>query len=283
MTMTVPILDLVQDAAISPECAYEPHWGLELRPFENVPDPRFYVPSAKHETAKQLVLYGIHARKGIVMLTGEIGCGKTLMSRALILSLPRARYEIGLVANPSIPQNEFLGEILFQLGLESAGTKSEQLRRLNDRLLANYHRGVDTIVVVDEAQAIEHDHLFEELRLLSNFQLNDRFLMTLVLLGQPELRERIARIPQLSQRVAVQYHIERFNRAETKAYILGRLAAAGCAQNVFSSGAITLIHNQTGGVCRLINSLCDLCLFFGSVAGVHRVGRSLVERIGRGA
>jgi general secretion pathway protein A len=281
--MTVPMLDAVQDAAMSSECTYEHHWGLELRPFENVPDPRFYVPSAKHETAKQRVLYGIHTRKGIVMLTGEIGCGKTLMSRSLILSLPRSRYEVGLVANPSIPGNEFLGEILFQLGLESAGTKAEQLRRLNGQLLANYHRGVDTIVVVDEAQAIEHDHLFEELRLLSNFQLNDRFLMTLVLLGQPELRERIARIPQLAQRVAIQYHIERFNRAETKAYILGRLAAAGCARNVFSSEAITLIHNQTGGVCRLINSLCDLCLYFGSIAGRHRVGRALVQRIGSGA
>jgi general secretion pathway protein A len=217
------------------------------------------------------------------MLTGEIGSGKTLMSRSLILNLPRSRYEIGVVANPSVPDNEFLGEVLFQFGLSPAGTKTEQLRRLNDQLLVNYRRGVDTVLVVDETQAIEHDHLFEELRLLSNFQLNDRFLITLVLLGQPELRERIARIPQLAQRVAIQYHIERFNRTETKAYILGRLAAAGCTRHVFTSGAITLIYNQTGGVCRLINSLCDLCLYFGSMAGVHRVGRSFVQRVGRDA
>lgn len=280
MNMSVPMLDAVQDVALPPVCRYERHWGLDLRPFENVPDPRFYVPSMKHETAKQRVLYGIHTRKGIVMLTGEIGSGKTLISRSLILNLPRSRYEIGVVANPSIPDNEFLGEILFQFGLNPAGTKTEQLRRLNDQLLMNYRRGVDTILVVDEAQAIKDDQLFEELRLLSNFQLNDRFLMTLVLLGQPELRERVARIPQLAQRVAIQYHIERFNRAETKAYILGRLSAAGCARNVFSSGAITLIYNQTGGVCRLINSLCDLSLYFGSIAGVHRVGRSLVQMVG---
>jgi general secretion pathway protein A len=258
--MTVPLVDSLQHLDLSPEYTYDRHWGLDLRPFENVPDPRFYVPSAKHETVKHRILYGVHTPKGIVMLTGEIGSGKTLMSRFLILNLPRSRYEVGLVTNPSMPGNEFLGEILFQLGLGATGTKAEQLRRLNDQLLANYHRGADTIVVVDEAQAIEHDHLFEELRLLSNFQLNDRFLMTLVLLGQPELRERVARIPQLAQRVAIQYHIERFNRTETKAYILGRLAAAGCTRHVFSSGAITLIYNQTGGVCRLINSLCDLCL-----------------------
>ncbi len=276
----MPILGAVQELSTLPESAYERHWGLHLRPFENVPDPRFYVPSTKHETAKQRILYGIENRKGIVMLTGEIGSGKTLMSRSLILSLPRSRYEIGLVANPSIPGNEFLGEILFQFGLSATGTKAEQLRRLNDQLLANYRRGVDAILVVDEAQAIQQDHVFEELRLLSNFQLNERFLMTLVLLGQPELRERVARIPQLAQRVAIQYHLERFNRAETKAYILGRLAAAGCHREIFSPGAETLIYNHTGGVCRLINSLCDLCLYFGSIAGAHRVGRSLVQQAG---
>lgn len=275
--MTVPLVDAVQDLDRSPERTYERHWGLDLRPFENVPDPRFYVPSAKHETAKQRILYGIHARKGIVMLTGEIGSGKTLMSRSLILSLPRSRYEIGLVANPSIPGNEFLGEILFQLGLDPAGTKAVQLRRLNDQLLANYRRGVDTILVVDEAQAVEQDDVFEELRLLSNFQLNDRFLMTLVLLGQPELRERVARIPQLAQRVAMQYHIERFNHEETRTYILGRLAAAGCRREIFTPDAMTCIHGRTNGVCRLINTLCDVCLYLGSLEGVRYVDRSLVE------
>lgn len=275
--MTVPLVDAVQDLDRSPERTYERHWGLDLRPFENVPDPRFYVPSAKHETAKQRILYGIHARKGIVMLTGEIGSGKTLMSRSLILSLPRSRYEIGLVANPSIPENEFLGEILFQLGLDPSGTKAVQLRRLNDQLLANYRRGVDTILVVDEAQAVEQDDVFEELRLLSNFQLNDRFLMTLVLLGQPELRERVARIPQLAQRVAMQYHIERFNHEETRTYILGRLAAAGCRREIFTPDAMTYIHGRTNGVCRLINTLCDVCLYLGSLEGVRHVERSLVE------
>lgn len=280
--MTVSVAEAVQGSPLSVDCAYERHWGLDVRPFENVPDPRFYVPSAKHEAAKQRILYGIHTRKGIVMLTGEIGSGKTLMSRSLIQSLPCSRYEIGLVANPSISACEFLGEILFQFGLEPTGAKAEQLRRLNEQLLANYHRGIDTILVVDEAQTIEHDHLFEELRLLSNFQLNDRFLLTLVLLGQPELRERIARIPQLAQRVAIQYHIERFSRRETKAYILGRLAAAGCHREIFSPGAIRLIYNRTAGVCRLINSLCDLCLYFGSLAKAPYIGRGLVKRVGEG-
>lgn len=269
----------IQDHSLTQGSAYESHWGLRLRPFENVPDPKFYVPSAKHETAMERMLYGIHARKGIVMLTGEIGSGKTLLSRAVILKLPRSRYEIGLVSNPTIPGNEFLGEILFQLGLDPHGTRVEQLRRLNDQLLANYHREVDTVVVVDEAQAIEHDRLFEELRLLSNFQLNDRFLITLVLLGQPELRGRIACIPQLAQRVAIQHHIEYLDRTETKAYILARLAAAGGEGSIFSSSAISSVYHRTGGVCRLINSLCDLCLYVGRVSEARQIKRSLVEKV----
>ncbi len=278
-------VSLTETAAVSSgpmDWAYEPHWGLALRPFENVPDPRFYVPSTKHEAARKRILYGIHGRKGIVMLTGEIGSGKTLMTRSLILSLPRSQYEVGLVANPSMPEGEFLGEILFQLGVDPTGSKAQQLRRLNDQLLANYHRGIETVILVDEAQAIEQDGVFEELRLLSNFQLNDRFLMTLVLLGQPELRQRVADIPQLAQRVAIHYHLERFNRAETKAYIHGRLAAAGCTREIFSPAAVTLIYTYSGGVCRLINSLCDLCLYAGSLAKASRIRRGVVKRIGEG-
>lgn len=267
------------DKPLTQGSLYESYWGLHVRPFDNVPDPKFYVPSVIHESAMASLLYGIQSHKGIVMLTGEIGSGKTLMTRAVILKLPRARYEIGLLSNPTIPGNEFLGEVLFQLGVDPGGSRVEQLRRLNDQLLDNYQQGRETVVVVDEAQAIEHDRLFEELRLLSNFQLNDRFLLTLVLVGQPELFDRIAGIPQLAQRVAIHYHIGRLDRTQTKSYIVARLAAAGSTQRIFSSGAMSAIFQRTGGVCRLINSLCDLCLHFGSVAGVRHVRRSFVERM----
>lgn len=276
---TMPRAEPIRESEPTPARTYEGHWGLALRPFENVPDPRFYVPSAHHEAAKERIRYGLYGRKGLVMLTGEIGSGKTLLSRSLILSLPPSRFDVGLVTNPSVSRGELLGEILFQLGLDGAGSKAEQLRRLNERLLANYRRGVDTVLVVDEAQAIRDEQTFEDLRLLSNFHLNDRFLMTIVLLGQPELRARVAQIPQLAQRIAVRYHLERFDRTETKAYIRGRMAAAGCERDIFSSGAMAMIYTETGGVCRLINSLCDLCLHVGSVTGARRVGKGLVRQV----
>ena len=111
-----------------------------------------------------------------------------------------------------------------------------------------------------------------------NYQLNDRFLLTLVLLGQPELRERVARIPQLMQRMAVRYHLERFTVEETQVYIQGRLAAAGCLRALFTSDAVEVIHQHTGGVCRLINALCDLCLFSGAQTQADQIDRMLVRQ-----
>lgn len=266
---------LIAEPLTSP---YESHWGLQAHPFENVPDPRFYVPSLKHETARQRILYGVQARKGAVMLTGEIGSGKTLLSRALICNLPRLKYDVGLLANPSIPEKQFLGEILYQFGLPVGGSKAVQLRRLNDHLLSNAQQERDTVLVIDEAQTILEDRIFDDVRLLMNYQMNDRFLLTLVLLGQPELRERVARIPQLMQRIAVRYHLERFTAQETQVYIQGRLAAAGCTRALFTPDAVEAIHQRTGGVCRLINALCDLCLFSGAQEHAEQIDRTLVRQ-----
>lgn len=280
--MTLCIQDPAPPAEGSSGSSYESHWGVSARPFDNVPDPRFYVPSAQHETAKDRMLYGITGRKGLLMLTGEIGSGKTLMIRALVRQLPATGYEIGLIANPSISRAEFLGEVLFQLGVQSGGSQAEQLRRLNDQLLANHRRGVDTVLMVDEAQAIQDDGIFEDLRLLSNFQMNDRFLLTLLILGQPELRERITRIPQLAQRVALYSHLRPMTKTETRTYIAWRLAVAGGTTGTFSSGAVGLIYHYSRGVCRLVNALCDASLHAGCRAKAPRITRGLVRRVAAG-
>ncbi len=243
---------------------YTAYWNLTAPPFENVPDPTFYFPSEKHEGARQRLLYGVKAKKGIVMLTGDLGCGKTLISRALLQALPSPDYDIGLVVNPALPFMDFLAEVLYQFGLDSTGTKVQLIHRVNDRLLANHHQKRSTVLVVDEAQSIQDDRIFEDLRLLLNFQLNHDFLMTMVLLGQPELKERVQANPQLSQRIGLRYHLAPLTAEETHQYIRFRIRIAGGDPNVFSNEAVSVIFRQSGGVSRLINALCDTCLFLGA-------------------
>ncbi len=257
---------------------YEEYWGLQAPPFENVPDPKYYFPSIKHEEALHRLLYGVEARKGAIMLTGEIGCGKTLLSRALILHLSRKKYDIALIADPSISVAELLKELLYQLGIEGSGSKVDLLHRLNNRLLDNMKKGTDTLLIIDEAQAIRDDQIFEELRLLLNFQLNDRFLLTLVLMGQPELRERVLGIRQLSQRVAIRYHLAPFSSDETCQYILARLKRAGCTRDLFTKYAILRIFQQTEGIARNVNTLCDLCLLLGFMDKADKIDVAIVER-----
>lgn len=258
--------------------AYEQFWGLQTRPFDNVPDPRFYFPSAKHETARQRMLYGIEARKGALLLTGAIGSGKTLLSRALVLALHPSHYDMALVTNPALPVEEFLAEIAYQFGLSPEGTKLELTHRLHDRCLQNYQQGLATVLIIDEAQSIPEDRIFEELRLLLNFQLNHQFLLTLLLMGQPELADRVHEILQLDQRIALRCALLPFDEAETRAYINARLRAAGTTRNLFSKDAESEIHRQSGGVCRVINSICDLCLLLGALDTVDCVTPPLVEQ-----
>ena len=260
---------------------YLDHWQLSAPPFENLPDPSFYFPSGKHEDARQRLSYGVQTRKSMIMLTGEIGCGKSLLSRDLIQNLPQARYDIGLIVNPSLPAADFLAEVLYQFGLESGGPKVDQIHRINDRLLANHQAHLTTILIVDEAQSIQDDHIFEELRLLLNFQLNNQFLLTLVLLGQPELKERVDKIPQLSQRVAVRYHLTPFDFEETSQYIRSRLNLVGGAADIFTKDAAFEVFQHSRGVCRVINTLCDACLFLSAQEQLPQINASLVKRASR--
>ena len=260
---------------------YEAHWGLELPPFENVPDPKFYYPSAKHEEGLRRMLYGIEARKGAVMLTGEIGCGKTMLSRTLVRQLPIERYEIALITSPSLfePQ-EFFRELLYQFGIEASGSKLELVRGLNEYLLSNLKRGKDAVLIIDEAQTIKNDDLFEELRLLLNFQLNDRFLLTLVFIGQPELNKRVNALPQFAQRIGVRFHLSSFDQEGTTRYIEFRLGVAGAeGRQVFSKEALEVIFLTTGGVPRNINKLADLCLLNGFLERKEQVDGDLVNRV----
>jgi len=260
---------------------YTIYWELRTPPFDNVPDPRFYVPCSQHDAAHKWLSYGIQARKGMLLLTGDIGCGKTLLSRRLILGLPPAQYDVALVANPALSPSELLDAVLSQFGLDLMRSKAGRLQRLNDRLELNAQSGISSVLVVDEAQAMESVKAFEELRLLTNFQLNDRFLLTVVLIGQPELRHRVAEIPQLNQRIAVRAHLGPFTAEETTSYITARIGAATHRTDVFTKEAIAVIYEQSKGIGRLINTLCDRCLFAGAIEKVSEIDGHLAQRAGQ--
>ncbi len=260
------------------ERSYLGHWGLAELPFENVPDQKYYFPSPMHEEALHRLLYGIETQKGALMLTGEIGCGKTLLSRSLLSQLSSQHYDLALIANPSLEVNQFLSEVLYQLGIQSSGPKVELIHRLDNRLLENHKRGLKTVLVVDEAHIIHDELLFEELRLLLNFQLNNRFLLTLVLIGQPELNERVLAIKQFAQRISIRYHLGTFNADETAQYVRFRLRSASYVKEIFTPNALLQLFKHSGGIPRNINTLCDLALLIGYMEHATKIDAPTVER-----
>lgn len=240
---------------------YESYWGLDRKPFDNVPDPRFFFRSQMHEEAHLRLLYSLKENKGGAMLSGEYGCGKTMLIRLIISEIAEAGYEIAFINNPRWKPDEMWQEILYEFGEEQEmGNDSAAYRVLGDLLYRNVERGLSNLVVVDEAQLIREDSIFEELRLLLNFQLEDRFLVNLFLVGQPELRERVMAIPELDQRIAVKYHLYPFNQEDTRAYIKFRLGTAGLEAFPFTDEAVEETHKLSMGSPRRINNVCDMAL-----------------------
>ena len=259
---------------------YEAYWQLSEPPFDNSPNPKFFYLSPEHEEALVRLVYTVRHRKGCGMLTGEYGCGKTTLSRALIQRLEAERYEIGLLTNPSWNATDFLREALYQLGVESREkSKSELLHLLNDVFFRNYRDGRDTVIIVDEAQLIADDAVFEEVRLLMNFQTDDRFLVTLLLIGSPELRERVRRLKHLDQRITIRYHLNTLDYTHTAAYVTHRLKMAGRATPIFTEEAIKLIFDFTRGTPREINNLCDVALLVGYTKRAKEIGEKIVAEV----
>jgi type II secretory pathway predicted ATPase ExeA len=259
---------------------YEAYWELTEPPFDNSPNPKFFYLSPEHEEALVRLVYTVRHRKGCGMLTGEYGCGKTTLSRALIQRLEAERYEIGLLTNPSWSATDFLREALYQLGTETPERhKPELLHLLNDLFFRNYRDGRDTVIIVDEAQLIEDDAVFEELRLLMNFQTDDRFLVTLLLIGSPELRERVRRLKHLDQRITIRYHLNTLDDTHTAAYVAHRLKMAGRTAPIFTEEAIKLIFDFTRGTPREINNICDVALLVGYTKRAKEIGEKIVAEV----
>jgi len=258
---------------------YLEHWGLKEFPYENVPDPRFFYLSHSHEEALSRLLYAVKMKKGGAMLSGDIGCGKTTLTKVCIQELSSDRYDISLIVNPKLEPLEFLQEVIYQFGIPDVpDTKVKCLRVLNDKMTQNMRSSKETLLLVDEAQLLNPATL-EEIRLLLNAQLNDRFLITIILFGQPELRERIRTVQQLDQRIPIKYHLAPFDMEDTARYVVFRLNRAGRGKSVFTRPAIEEIYEVSKGVPRKINNLCDLALLIGYSKNQEMVDVDVVETI----
>lgn len=259
---------------------YEKYWNLLDKPFRNTPDPHYFFFARQYEEALARALYVVTEGQGAMLLTGDCGCGKTLLTRVLVDELDSARYEVALVPYPNLSPEEFLGEILRQFGFQTAGwSKSRMLETLGEFLVHTQERGASTLVIVDEGQVVQDDSTLEEIRLLLNFQQDRSFFLSLLLVGQPELCQRVETKPQLSQRLTVKYHITGLNRDDSLRYLHHRLAVAGGKGEIFTSGAEKIIAEMGGGVPRKLNLIADLSLLAGFGKVVPLVDEDLVHEV----
>ena len=259
---------------------YLEHYGLKEPPFAITPNPRFLFYSAKHREAYNHLLYGIRERKGFVQLTGEVGAGKTTLCRAMLDALD-GQFATALILNPVMSANEMMKAIAIDFGLAIEGMdRLETVAGINEFLLWRASNGLDAVLIIDEAQDLT-DELLEQVRLLSNLETDDRKLLQIVLMGQPELRDRLNAhgLRQLRQRITVRYHLSALTREEVAEYIRHRIhVSGGNGKPHFSPPAIWRIHRYSKGIPRLVNALCDKVLLAGYVHQTDRIGFSLVGR-----
>lgn len=261
---------------------YESYWGLNEKPFENTPDPRFIFYSNEHKEAIARLLYVVREHKGAALLTGEYGSGKTLLTRVLWHELQEEKkYQSVFILNPRLSGFEFIQEIVHQLGGNEtqAANKIELFHALHKILYANHNAGKHSVIIIDEAQAIQDRDIFEEIRLLLNFQLDNAFLLTIVLIGQPELKYTVMSLPQFMQRMAVRFHLKAFSEPETKEYILHRMTVGGAKRALFEEASFGEVYRCSGGIPRRINTICDLALLVGFGKNSNSISQSIITEI----
>ncbi len=260
---------------------YESYWKLREKPFENTPDPHFLYWSKEHEEALSRMLYVIKEKKGAILITGEYGSGKTLLTRVLLEELSASQYQTALLLNPMLSPTQLIKEIIHQLGgsVSEHAAKAIVFNRLNELLVDINKQNKVAVIVVDEAQAIARIASFEEFRLMLNFQLNESFLVNLVLIGQPELKNKISKIPQLEQRFALRFHLKALTEGETKEYILHRIKVAGGRADLFSDDAYPEIYAYTQGIPRKINNACDFAFLVGSGEKANKIGKDIIKKV----
>jgi general secretion pathway protein A len=258
---------------------YEEFYGLTERPFNLIPDPDYLYLSPQHKLAKAYLEYGISQRVGFVVLTGEIGAGKTTLIKALIRNYS-GNHRLGVLYQTSVGAEDLLELLLQEFEVRGRFTsRASRLAAFNQFLLTAYSRREHVVLMVDEAQNLGPEAL-EELRLLSNLQAGKDPLLQVILVGQSGLREKLKHpaLRQLAQRIAIHYHLRPLDRLETKEYILYRIHRAG-GSGVFTEAALDRIYEYTRGVPRRINAWCDLAMVAGFAEGRHEIEADFIDTV----
>ncbi|MDQ5977806.1 MAG: ral secretion pathway protein [Verrucomicrobiota bacterium] len=242
---------------------YQNFYGFTEMPFHITPDPKFLYLSPTHQEALQHLKYGVTEKKGFIVLIGEVGCGKTTLCRKFMSELDPAHFDTALILNPRVNETQMLRAILTELGEHNvAKSKHDLVSQMNQILLDRIAKGREIVLIIDEAQNLSFE-VFEQVRLLSNLETDKQKLLQIVLMGQTELKERLAaeELRQLRQRILVHYELRPFTREEMDRYIQHRLSVSGSAgRPYFTKWAIRHIHRTSRGIPRIINNLCDKAL-----------------------
>jgi type II secretory pathway predicted ATPase ExeA len=264
---------------------YKSFYNLQRNPFEITPDPSFLFPTPRHNEALASLYYGVTAHRGFVVLTGEVGTGKTLILRSLLGLLQRRDVAFALIFNPTLSPLEFMRYILGDFGLPVAGkAKDELIHVLNDFLVQRHQRGLTTILVVDEAHHLSPE-ILEEIRLLTNLETSQQKLLQIVLAGQPELDQKLDsyELRQLKQRIALRCHLDALSLDETMKYMGRRLQISGApvVGQIFPEAAIEAVFRYSRGIPRLINTICENALLAGYAKQAATITPEIIDGVAR--
>jgi len=262
---------------------YREFYGLTCLPFSKTPDPRFLYLSRFHNEAMARLEYAV-TEKELVVLTGEVGCGKTTLSRALMDILGSERYDVVTILNPRLTPDQFLRTISQGLGIGESGVERDDLLlRIYERVYRGYETGRTPVIIVDEAQLVPGRETFEEIRLLTNFQLDAENLLSVVLIGQPDLKDRLRERENLplQQRIGMQYHLAPLEEDEITPYIEHRLAVAGRSYPLFTEEAVWTLYQYSGGIPRVLNHLAANSLLEGFSREAELIGGDIVLNVAR--
>ena len=260
---------------------YNEYFGFKEAPFSIAPDPRYLYMTAQHREALAHLVYGLNSDGGCILLTGEVGTGKTTICRCLLEQIPD-QANVALVLNPKVNEIELLETICDELNIdypEASNSVKTYTDRIYEYLISHHQRGEKTVLIIDEAQNLD-SKVLEQLRLLTNLETNQHKLLQIIILGQPELLDILAQteMRQLAQRITARYHLQPLTKHEVKAYISHRLAVAGQSIQLFQESSIKLIYKYSNGVPRLINIICDRALLGSYVENQYTVNASTTKK-----